>query len=115
MAGYLTIHGLGADRARPAAGPRTRLCRIDGAARRALARAVTAGRRTRAPIRPEADAATGISGLLSAAGASLRGAAKGGGADSRPPAFLGETPIRCVGAPVHDHVPLPRYATCRGS
>jgi 5-hydroxyisourate hydrolase len=117
MAGYLTTHVLDTARGRPAAGLRIELYRLDGAARMAVAEALSnADGRTDAPILPERDFETGLYELVFHAGAYLRATGQAG----QTPVFLDTVPIRFgMAEKVHYHVPLLLspygYTTYRGS
>ena len=117
MAGYLTTHVLDTARGRPAAGMAVVLYRLEGGARRELARMVTDGDgRTAAPILPEAEFAPGLYELEFHAGAWMDAT----GVPAEAPRFLDVIPIRFgMSAGDHYHVPLLvspfGYSTYRGS
>lgn len=117
MAGYLTTHVLDTARGRPAAGMAVVLYRLEGGARRELARMVTDGDgRTAAPILPEAAFAPGLYELEFHAGAWMDAT----GVPAEAPRFLDVIPIRFgMSAEDHYHVPLLvspfGYSTYRGS
>ncbi len=116
MPGYLTTHVLDTARGAPAAGLAIDLYRIEGEARRHLARATTnADGRTDGPILPEAEFATGSYELVFHAGDWLRGQG-----ELPDPPFLDTVPVRFgMAADSHYHVPLLLspygYSTYRGS
>ena len=116
--GFLTTHVLDTARGVPAAGIRVRLFRLDGAARKQIAEAVTnADGRTDAPILPAGRFKAGQYELVFLAGDYLR--ANGLAGDE--PLFLDEVPIRfgISDGDAHYHVPLLvspyGYSTYRGS
>lgn len=117
-AGYLTTHVLDTARGVPAAGLAIDLVRIEGGARRMLARMVTnADGRTDSPILPGDDFAAGVYELVFHAGDYLDAT----GAAPESPRFLDDIPIRFgISDPeAHYHVPLLLspfgYSTYRGS
>ncbi len=117
MPGYLTTHVLDTARGVPAAGLAIVLYRIEGGARRELARMVTnADGRTDAPILPESAFEIGQYELEFHAGAYLDAA----GVPPEAPRFLDVVPLRFgMSEPAHYHVPLLLspfgYSTYRGS
>lgn len=117
MPGYLTTHVLDTARGTPAEGMEVVLYRLEGGARRELARLRTnADGRTDRQILPEAEFATGSYELEFHAGAWMD--ATGVAAES--PRFLDVIPIRFgMSQDDHYHVPLLispfGYSTYRGS
>jgi 5-hydroxyisourate hydrolase len=117
MAGYLTTHVLDTARGCPAAGLRIDLFRLDGAARVAIASAITnEDGRTDTAILPENGFETGSYELVFHAGDYLRATGQAGGE----PLFLDTVPIRFgIAETAHYHVPLLLspygYSTYRGS
>ncbi len=117
MAGYLTTHVLDTARGCPGAGIGVTLFRLEGDARREIARALTnADGRTDAPILGEGNFTPGVYELVFACGAYLRAA----GLQAQAPLFLDAVPIRFgMSEAAHYHVPLLLspygYSTYRGS
>lgn len=115
MAGSLTTHVLDTALGKPAAGLEIELYRIEGEARRFVARRITnEDGRTDGPILPPDEFEAGVYELLFQAGAYLRRSGAEGAA------FLDIVPVRfTLAEAVHYHVPLLLspygYSTYRGS
>ncbi|MBT9383978.1 hydroxyisourate hydrolase [Pseudooceanicola sp. CBS1P-1] len=116
--GYLTTHVLDTARGLPAAGLEIVLYRLEGGARRELARMVTnADGRTDSPILPKEAFAMGTYELEFLAGAYLDAC----GVPAENPRFLDVVPLRfgISDEQAHYHVPLLLspfgYSTYRGS